>query len=545
MIADRDRKPLWMIWFPVVAVAIFYAPGFSGYWLGDDFANLHRAYAQAQQGTLWPETLRVFFTATPSEGAFYRPMMVLSITLNYVLASEHFSGWYLFNLAVHLLNTWLVALVVRRIAIHAQCDATFAAPLAALLFGLCPSVAEGVYWMSARADGIVTLLSLAGLYCWASATASASARSAYILPMLHILALGFKESAAVVPLQMALLAFAWPGSLSRSQRWSVCITFVAAGIFLAWRAYLFGNAWNVYTPQGGTSLALHTKLQGALMSLGPWWTALGSATPTLSKLYVACCATAILLAVCVRPAPQWKMALALAAASGGLALATLLNLGMMSSNGEGGRLTYGPVAWLALAVGVIMSRPQVLPLRELRSHPFAMAVSLALVGAVATGSVVLAAQLRAVWAIQASMRALAQSVPQWAESHPGLTMLLVPDHAGHIVMSRNAQASLVLEPIQQQPYLHRVLPTLRSEVLVRQQQLGNGLAQQLETIRPRLADAGSLTAILAPAPAGWPKHIACWSKSQQKIVALKPPPTDVATAAWATTVGAAADNCHQ
>ena len=205
------------------------------------------------------------------------------------------------------------------------------------------------------------------------------------------------------------------------------------------------------------------------------------------------------------------MALALLAGSGGLAVATLLNLGMMSSNGEGGRLTYGPVAWLALAVGVIMSRPQILAPREWRRQPFAIAVALALVVAVTTGGVVLAAQLRVAWTDQASMRALAQSVPQWVESHPGLTMLLVPDHDGQVVMSRNAQAGLVLEPIQQQAYLHRVLPTLSSEMSIRQQQFGNGLVQQLETIRPRLADAGSLAAILVPAPAGSPQHIACWS----------------------------------
>ncbi|MCY7389688.1 MAG: hypothetical protein LH481_16800, partial [Burkholderiales bacterium] len=64
-------------------------------------------------------------------------------------------------------------------------------------------------------------------------------------------------------------------------------------------------------------------------------------------------------------------------------------------------------------------------------------------------------------------------------------------------------------------------------------------------IRPRLADTGSLTAILAPAPAGWPQHMACWSKSQQKIVALKSPPADVVNTAWTTTIGVAADNCQQ
>ena len=542
MVEYLRGKPMWLLWFPVVAVAVFYAPGFGGFWHGDDLPNLHRAYALSQQGTLWPDSLRLFAEPVPSQGAFYRPMMMLSLALNYAFADAHYAGWYLVNFVVHGLNTLLVALIVRRLARHYACDATIAAPLAALLFGLCPSVAEGVYWVSARADGWVTLLSLTGIYCWAGNSPSHSPRSAYALPLLLIVALGFKESAAVLPLQMLLLAFAWHGRLSRSQRSAVFATFVAAGLFMAWRAFLFGNAWHVYTPEAAASVAVHAKLWSAMLSLGPWWAALGQATPVLASIYLAYCAAGIALVILARPAPPWRLALALAAAGGGLALATLLNIGSLSSTGEGGRLSYGPAAWLALAAGVFMFQPLSPPIKP-GSARFAASVAFAI--AIVTGCGVLWGQLRAVWQAQTSMQAITRSVPPWAESHPGLTMLLVPENQGAVVMARNAQGGICLEPIQDRAYLHRVLPTLSPEIQLRQQQFCKGMAQRLELVRPRLADAGTLAAIAMPADTVWPKHVACWSKSQQKIVPLRAPPMDATCEAWLASIRADVENCER
>ena len=549
MIEYLREKQLWLVSVAVITVAGFYAPGFTGFWHGDDFPNLHRAYALTQQATLWPDTFRLFIEAVPSEGAFYRPMMMLSLALNHVLADAHYGGWYFVNFSVHLFNTLLVALVVRRLAKHYGCDATFSAPFAALLFGLCPTVAEGVYWMSARADGWVTLLSLAGVYAWAGpaasalSAASASSRSPFALPLLLIVALGFKESAAVVPLQLTLVAMVWQGRLSRSQRWALFATFVVAGLFMAWRAFLFGNAWQVYTPVATGSVALPAKFWGALLSFGPWWAALGQATPLLATAYLACFTAGIVLFAFAGPVPTWRLALALAAASGGLALATLLNLGAMSSLGEGGRLSYGPVAWLALAVGVFVSRPQSLHNQPISRPLVTSAASVAVAFALLTGTGVLWGHLRAAWTAQASMRNIALAVAPWADNHPGLTMLMVPDHDGAIVMARNAQGGLVLEPIQKQPYLHLVLPTLTSEIQLRQEQFSRGLARRLEIVRPRLVDAGTLMAILDPAEAGWPKHVACWSKSQQKIIPLPTPPMDASAEAWLASIRIDIENC--
>ena len=544
MLTTLQSRPWRVAWLVCLAVALVYAPGFTGFWHGDDVSNLYRAYMLSQQGTLWPDTFRLFAERVPSAGAFYRPMMMLSMAVNYAFADTHYGGWYLVNFIVHLLNTLLVLLLVSRLAARVNCDATVAAPLAALLFGLCPSIAEGVYWMSARADGWVTLLSLAGVYCWSGRTDEEASRSAFALPLLLIFALGFKESAAVVPLQMALLALAWPGRLTRAQRWAVAAAFAAAALFLAWRVYLFGNAWQVYTHDVGGSVALHTRLWAALQSFGPWWAALGQATPLLAKLYAGLVVAGIALLVLARPTPQWRLALALAAASGGLALATVLNLGGMSSLGEGGRLSYGPVAWLAIAIGVFMARPH--SPKIISPRPIARSAATALFAlALVAGSGVLYGHLRAAWTAQASLRAITLAVPAWAASHPGLTMLLVPDHDGAIVLARNAQGGLVLEPIQQAPYLHRVLPTLSSEVQLRQEQFCNGMAQRLEMVRPRLADARTMAAIAERADTVWPKHVACWSKSQQQIVPLLAPAMDASCEAWLASIRTGVENCER
>ena len=52
-------------------------------------------------------------------------------------------------------------------------DGRVAGIIAATFFALCPILAEGVFWVAARADACVTLLTLAGVYVWASSPTSA------------------------------------------------------------------------------------------------------------------------------------------------------------------------------------------------------------------------------------------------------------------------------------------------------------------------------------------------------------------------------------
>ncbi len=528
----RDRHVLSMF-IACVIVAAIYAPGFNGFWHSDDVANLHRAYMQSQEGTLWSETLKLFVAPVPSAGAFYRPMMMLSLAANYAAFDAHYAGWYLVNFLVHVANTLMVALVVRRLAGWCGCSAALAAPMAALFFGLSPLLAEGVYWVSARSDGWVTLLSLIGVYQWAGTPQDTSHRTAYLLPLMVLIAAGFKESAAVVPLQILLLAVAWPNKLTRTQWWAVGLTFLVAALFMAWRAWLFGNAWQVYSHDAAGGPPAYLRLGRALQSLPAWWQAMTLATPLLSAaLPVMTIAAAMMFAIRMERR-QAFVALALLGASGGLALATLLNLGGMSSSGEGGRLSYGPVAWLALALGVLMSIPFA---SEGRNSGWRIAGTWTMLAAILVSGAVLLGEMQRAWAAQANLRALTAAIPNWTETHAGLTMLLVPENDGAVVLTRNAQGGIVLSPIQSQPYLHRVVPTLQSEVELRQEQFCNGLAKRLDLIRPRVVDDAVLKSILLPAETVWPAHIGCWSTREQRIMSLKPPPMDSACTSWLDSI---------
>jgi hypothetical protein len=54
---------------------------------------------------------------------------------------------------------------------------------------------------------------------------------------------------------------------------------------------------------------------------------------------------------------QLRVVVALLCAFAGVVIATLLGVDTMAATGEGGRLGYTPVAWLAFALGVAGGRP--------------------------------------------------------------------------------------------------------------------------------------------------------------------------------------------
>jgi len=163
----RVLVPCAILAIPVSLAAAMYARFFGGFWLGDDFPNLHHSWMTAQRGELLAQAWAQFGSAVPSQGAFYRPMMMASLSFNQWLAGDRFAGWFAFNYAVHLANTALIGALVARLACVCGRDGRSAGLIAAAFFAVCPLLGEGVYWVSARADACVTLLTLAGTFLWA------------------------------------------------------------------------------------------------------------------------------------------------------------------------------------------------------------------------------------------------------------------------------------------------------------------------------------------------------------------------------------------
>lgn len=455
-------------------------------------------------------------------------MLIASVALNEWLAGNSYAGWFAFDYLAHLANTALVALLVARLAAACGRDGRVAGVVAAAFFALCPMLAEGVFWIAARADASVTLLTLAGVYAW-SATPSSPMRAA-LLPAFLALALGFKESAAVFPLQMTLVALAWPMRLSRAQKASVAACFILAALFLALRAHFFGDFWRAYM-RPNVALGADELWLGA-SSIADWWHALTRSTPRSAMAYLGLVAGACVLIAARARGAQRLLAAALLCASGGLVAATLLEVGAMAASGEGGRLAYTPVAWLALAIGVAASRP--LPDTHAdERHRWHSYAGLALVScATLIGAWMLHHELRTASAAQRSVRGMVSASREWAAAHPGLTLLLIEENYGPVVTTRNAQAWLVLPPMQPQPLLHRVLPTLPAELGPRYDQLAAGLGARLEEIRPSRLDGAELTRLLAGGSARWPEHYACWSARTGRIVELMTVPDPENRARW-------------
>jgi hypothetical protein len=500
-----------------------YARFFHGFWLGDDFGFLHQAWLASGDGKLWVQTWAQFFAVASDGVVFYRPMMIASAALNEWLAGDNFAGWFALNYLAHAANIIIIAMLIARLAAVCGRDGRVAGVIAATFFALCPILAEGVFWVAARADAYVTLLTLAGAYVWAASPTSAMRAAA--LPILSTLALGFKESAAVFALQMMLVAVAWPVRLSRAQIVAVGACFLLVALFLGLRAHFFGDFWRVYMRPDAAPRVDALWLGAG--SIEDWWKSLTQSTPRGAIVYLGLLGSAGVLIAAYARAAQRRVAAALLCASGGLVVATLLATGGMPASGEGGRLAYTPVAWLALAIGVAGAEPAA-DIGPGEDHRWYRRAGLALLAcATFAGTWVLQGELRMARSAQNQVRDIVNASREWAITHAGLTLLVIEQNYGPIVTTRNAQAWLVLPPVQPTPLLHRVLPTLPAELGSRHDQLLAGLATRLDKVRPSRLDGDELSRLFEHDAARWPEHYACWSQHKHRFVELAAPdPSD-------------------
>src|SRR6266849_6454597 len=200
----------------------------------------------------------------------------------------------------------------------------------------------------------VTLRSLAGLAVWRRDSDRGSRHGALVYPALLAIALGFKESAAILPFQMALVAWGWPGPRPRGMLFGVVAAFAVLGLYFVFRSMLFSSMFETYIGTASRTGSMIDRLSAMLQTIPAWWDGFAHARPRHGAVHVAALAAALLAAAAFCRGGALRLAIALLAASGGLAAATFYHLGGMAPTGEGGRLLYGPIAWLALALGVLL-----------------------------------------------------------------------------------------------------------------------------------------------------------------------------------------------
>jgi hypothetical protein len=290
----------------------------------------------------------------------------------------------------------------------------------------------------------------------------------------------------------------------------------------------------VYATPGAEQASVDwmARLTQSLLSMGPWWQALVGGASGMAVAYLLALPLALALLGVAATRRQWLLALALLAASGGMALATILNLGAFLAHGEGGRLSYGPIAWAALAFGVLALRA---PAEIGRRWQLSGAALLGV--AVSLGSVLLLPQLARVRNAQAGLAALVAQLPEYLVTHPGYTLLLAPETDGQVVLLRNGQGALALPPLQREGLLHRVLPTLPGDIDQRHLRIAGGMVTQFQTLRFQHLEGSEVARLYDPAPARWPEHYACWSQRERRFIDL-PPPDHGNAASWTAALHA-------
>ncbi len=93
---------------------------------------------------------------------YYRPLFLLWLRINDALFGNHVWAWHLTTILAHVLATYLVYLLAKKMSQDV-------AVLAALLFGLHPAHIEAVAWISGVTEPLLAALLLGSLICYISA----------------------------------------------------------------------------------------------------------------------------------------------------------------------------------------------------------------------------------------------------------------------------------------------------------------------------------------------------------------------------------------
>lgn len=184
-----------MLGAPVLAA---YLNSFSGSFQFDDF-NVIVDNAVVHSLAAWSADL----------GVGIRPILKLSYVLNWITSPDAFN-FHLFNLAIHLVNTWLVFLLAQRLVegfmLAAPQRATLAALGAAMLFGLHPAQTEAITYISGRSGSLMATFYLGSVLSYIHGVNVNQRSYVYVLsPILFVLAMATKEVAISLPFALLLL----------------------------------------------------------------------------------------------------------------------------------------------------------------------------------------------------------------------------------------------------------------------------------------------------------------------------------------------------
>lgn len=142
-----------------------------------------------------------------------RPVVNLSILINYQLSGLHVIGWHIFNIGLHIANSFLVYLFILRTLMMPSLKAKFSekakwlALFGSLLFALHPIQTETVTYIISRSELLATFFYLGTILLFISGVRTGKGRYYAAAVISSLLAMGSKEWAVTLPALIVLYDF--------------------------------------------------------------------------------------------------------------------------------------------------------------------------------------------------------------------------------------------------------------------------------------------------------------------------------------------------
>jgi tetratricopeptide (TPR) repeat protein len=204
-----SRQVIFAIVIIILSLATAYGNTFSAPFIFDDTINILENTSIRQ---LWPPWRSFIIPA--ETGLAGRPIVNLSLAINYAISAEDVWSYHLLNLIIHILATLTFFGIVRQTLMAGRVGIIYAGKAfsfslaCALLWGIHPLQTQAVTYIIQRCESLMALFFMMTLYCALRGWQSKDQNRWHLLAMMSFLfAVGSKEVAVIAPL--VFLSYEW------------------------------------------------------------------------------------------------------------------------------------------------------------------------------------------------------------------------------------------------------------------------------------------------------------------------------------------------
>jgi protein O-mannosyl-transferase len=252
----NERPESKKIWLGVIVVLILtvaaHVRGLQGQFVEwDDTSHITRNVVIR---ALTFENVRVMFTKPIAK--LYCPLTWLSYAIDYQIWGREPFGYHLTNLLLHLANTLLVLILVRRVLRDRVEYATMTAILTAAIFGVHPLRVESVAWATERKDVLFAFFYFCALLVYLRWLDTRKLRDYWVCFGLFVASVLSKSTAVTFPLVLLLVDHFF----AKRKAWGEKVPFFAVSLIITAVTFLSQSGGVGETVAGPETISLWSRV---------------------------------------------------------------------------------------------------------------------------------------------------------------------------------------------------------------------------------------------------------------------------------------------